>query len=92
MKTILKYIAIFFLFFCIEVNAQEAGTNSAIPGKTTIKGRRELRKDKRIKRHEKHLEKSNEENFETKSDKPFHKKRNRKALRKQKDKEIKKKG
>ncbi|HXU28584.1 MAG TPA: hypothetical protein VN698_15245 [Bacteroidia bacterium] len=92
MKIILKYIAIFFLFFCIELNAQEAGTNSVVPSKTTAKGRRELRKDKRIKRHEKRAEKAKAENFETKSDKPFHKKRNRKALKKQKNTEVRKKG
>jgi len=75
------------------MNAQEAGTNSAIPSKTTAKGRRELRKDKRIKRHEKRAEKKNAENFETKADKPFHKKRNRKALKKQKNtEEVRKKG
>jgi|GEM_PF-1698810 hypothetical protein len=93
MKSIVKYILVFFLFLCIETNAQEAGTNSAIPSKTTVKGRRELRKDKRIKRHEKSAEKANAESFETKADKPFHKKRNRKALNKQKDaEEIRKKG
>jgi hypothetical protein len=79
MKTTIKYLLGFFLFFCIEIHAQEAGTHSAIPSKNTTKGRRELRKDKRIKRHEKHAEKANEEKLEAKSNKPFHKKEHRKA-------------
>lgn len=80
------------MFFCIEIHAQEAGKNSIVPSEKTVKGRRELRKDKRIKRHEKHLQKANEENYETKADKPFHKKRNRKVKKHKNTEEIKKKG
>jgi hypothetical protein len=83
------YLTGLFLFFSIETKAQEAGTHSAIPSKNTVKGRRELRKDKRIKRHEEQAEKSNQEKFEVKSDKPFYKKEHKTASQdKRKEEEI----
>jgi len=92
MKNIPKYLPVFFLFFYMEVNAQEVGKHSAIPSKTTAKGRKELREDQRIKNHERHLEKANEKTFEEKSDNPFHKKGNHKVVKEQKNVEIRKKG
>jgi hypothetical protein len=90
MKTYIKYLLGFFLLFCIETNAQEAGTHSAIPSKTTSKGRRELRKDKRVKRHSEHFEKENGEKLESKSDVSFEKKTTNKERRKlRKDKRFK---
>jgi hypothetical protein len=59
----------FFLFFCIELSAQEVGTHNVVPSKTNSKGRREFHKEKRIKRHERRLEKYNERKFEENSDK-----------------------
>jgi len=62
MKTSIKYILSFCLFLCIEVNAQDrAGTHSEIPSETSMKGKKELRKDERVKRHtEKHLKADDE--------------------------------
>jgi hypothetical protein len=92
MKSVPKYLSAFFLFFCIGVNAQEVGKHSIVPSKTTAKGRKELREDKRIKANESHLEKANEKKLEEKSDKSFHKKGNHKVVKKQKNVEIRKKG
>ncbi len=72
MKTIIKYLLSFSLLLYIKVNAQ--GTHSEIPSKTSMKGRSELRKDKRVKRHEERALKSNKEKLKTHSDKPFIKK------------------
>ena len=92
MKSIPKYLSAFFLFFYLGVNAQEVGKHSAVPNSTTAKGRKELRKDKRIKTHENHLEKANEKKSEEKSDKPFHKQGHHKAVKKEKNVEVRKKG
>jgi hypothetical protein len=92
MNNIPKYLSAFFLFFYVGVNAQEVGKKSTIPSKTTSKGRKELREDKRIKANESHLEKANERKLEEKSDKSFHKKGNHKVVKKQKNVEIRKKG
>jgi hypothetical protein len=72
MKKIVKYLLSFSLLLCVGVNAQ--GTHSEIPSKTSMKGRSELRKDKRVKRHEEKSLKSNKEKVKTHSDKPFIKK------------------
>lgn len=68
-----------FLLFCIETKAQEAGTHSTIPDKNNTKGRREIRKDERIKRHTEHEEKQNGEKLEAQSNKPFHKEKTHKT-------------
>lgn len=94
-KVVIKYVIICFLFSYVEINAQDlAGSNSAIPSKTTMKGRRELRKDKRIKKNEASVLKMNEAKEEAHSDKPFHEKKRRKFFKdkKRSDKEIRKKG
>jgi hypothetical protein len=87
MKTIIKYGIGFFLSIYVEAVSAQAlsGSSVAIPSKTSIKGRHELRKDKRIKRHEARALKTNEKKLEAKSDKSFHKKKNRKAS---KDKKV----
>jgi len=75
MKTIVKYLLSFLLLLCIEVSAQDkAGTHSESPSETSMKGRKELRKDERVKRHtEKHL-KTDKEKWKKHSDEPFIKK------------------
>ena len=91
----MKYGIVFFLFSYVEMNAQDmAGSNSAIPSKTNMKGRHELRKDERIKRHEARVLKMNEAKEETHSDKPFHEKKYRKNSKdkKRSDVENRKKG
>ena len=95
MKTIIKYAIGFFLYSYVEMSAQDmAGSNSAIPSKTTMKGKHELRKDKRIKRREAHVLKMNEAKEEARSDKPFHEKKSRKPSKdkKRSDAGIRKKG
>ena len=75
----MKYVMVFFLFAYIEMNAQDVvGSNSTFPSKTTMKGRHELRKDKRIKKRETRVLKANEAKEEAHSDKPFHEKKRRK--------------
>lgn len=93
MKTVTKYTLSFFVFACLSGNAQDkAGTHSEIPSKTSAKGRKELRKDERIKRHSEKNLKANKEEEETKSDKPFIKKEHPKAPKKEeKEEEIIKK-
>ena len=77
MKTIIKYSLGVFLWLATEAAcAQPVIYNksyNSIPSTTSAKGRRELRKDKRIRRHEEHLAKANEKKMEP-STKPFHKK------------------
>jgi hypothetical protein len=92
-KKTVKYLLSLFLLLCIEVAAQDkAGTHSEIPSKTSMKGRRELRKDKRVKRHEEKALKANKEKLETQSDKSFIKKKHRKTPKnKKEDEEIIKK-
>jgi hypothetical protein len=71
MKTIVKYLLSSLLLLCIEVNAQGKVES---PSKTSMKGRKELRKDERDKRHtEKHL-KADKEKWKKHADKPFIKK------------------
>ena len=73
MKPIVKYLLSFSLLLCTAlVNAQnKAGTHSEIPSEKSMKGREELRKDERVKRHEeKHL-KANDKKLEKHTDKPF---------------------
>jgi hypothetical protein len=94
MKTAAKYTLSFFLFAYLNGNAQDkAGTRSEIPSKTSAKGRKELRKDERVKYHEEKNLKSNKEKQQTKSDKPFVKKEHLKAPKNEKKEEeiIKKK-
>jgi hypothetical protein len=89
MKTRIKYILSFSLFLCIEVKAQDkAGTHSESPSETSAKGRKELRKDERVKRHtEKHL-KAEDEKLEKHSDKPFIKKEHPKTPKGKKEEEV----
>jgi len=80
MKRIVKYLLSSALLLCIEVKAQsKAGTHSEIPSKTSMKGRRELHKDERVKRHEERALKANKKKLETQSDKPFIKKKHPKT-------------
>ena len=89
MKTIVKYILSSFLFLSVVVHAQDkAGTHSEIPSEKTIKGRRELSKDERVKKHtEKHL-KADKEKLEKHSDKPFIKKEHPNTPKGKKEEEI----
>ena len=52
MKTIIKYLLVLSLFFSIKGVAQQPGDYYTIADKTTLKGKKELRREKRIKRHE----------------------------------------
>ena len=92
MKKIIPYFLVFFLSVTVSGFAQaETGSASAIPDKHTVKGRRELRKDKRIKKHTEKSLSGNAENLQEKSDKPFHKKKHVKKFKSKKseDKESK---
>lgn len=73
MKTIVKYLLSTFLLLGIEVvSAQDkAGTRSELPSKISVKGRRELRKDKRIKSREKKSLEANKKEWKNDSDTPF---------------------
>jgi hypothetical protein len=51
MKTIIKYSLIFCLLFSLKGIAQEPGDSYPIADKTTLKGKKELRREKKIKRH-----------------------------------------
>ncbi len=70
------------LFVSIETKAQEAGKNSSVAATNSAKGRKELRKDKRIKRHEARALKSNQKKTQSEANKPFHKAHLKKAKRK----------
>ena len=71
MKTIVKYFLSASLLLSIGVHAQGKVES---PSKTSMKGRKELRKDERVKRHtEKHL-KTDKEKWKKHSDEPFIKK------------------
>jgi hypothetical protein len=88
MKTIVKYLLSSTLLLCIEINAQgKVGTRSEIPSKTSMKGRSELRKDKRVKRHEEKSLKSNKGKLKTHTDNPFIKEKHPKAPKDKKGKE-----
>ena len=90
MKPIVKYLLSFSLLLCAAlVNAQDkAGTRSEIPSEKTMKGREELRKDERVKRHtEKHL-KADDKKLEKHADKPFIKEKHPKTPKGKKEEEI----
>jgi hypothetical protein len=71
MKTIVKYLLSASLLLSIGVHAQGKVES---PSKTSMKGRKELRKDTRDKRHtEKHL-KTDKDKWKTHADEPFIKK------------------
>ncbi len=89
MKAIAKYILSASLLLCIEVHAQErAGTRSEIPDETSMKGRKELRKDKRVKRHEEKRLKTNDKKWEKHSDKPYIKEEHPKTPKGKKEEEV----
>ena len=94
MQTTVKLMLSFFLFIYLNGNAQDrVGTHSKIPSKTSMQGRSELRKDKKVKRHEEKALNANKQNLETHTDKPFVKKGHHKAPKnKNKEKENMKKG
>lgn len=80
-----KYLLSSLLLLCIEVHAQNKAES---PIETTIKGRSELHKDERVKRHtEKHLKKDKEK-WEAHSDKPFIKKEHPNTPKGKKEKEV----
>jgi hypothetical protein len=52
MKTIIKYALVFCLLFSLKGVAQEPGDSHPLADKTTLKGKKELRREKRIKKAE----------------------------------------
>ena len=75
MKTIVKYILSSSFFLSIGIHAQDKpDSHSEIPSKTSAKGRSELRKDDRVKKHDEKHVKTDKEKLEKHSDKPFIKK------------------
>ena len=97
MKTSVKYLLSLFLLAYLSGSAQAGkGADNASPDKTSTKGKRELRKDKGVKRHTEKSLKSNEEKQEKQANKPFIKKSSPKApngkkARKEKNGELTKK-
>jgi len=47
MKKVIKFIFLFSIVFCLKGIAQEPGDSKPLSNKTTIKGKRELRKENR---------------------------------------------
>lgn len=60
MKTTIKYLLTLCLFFGLKANAQEPGDTKVLAGKTSVKSRYELRKEKRVKQRERHNAKKQE--------------------------------
>lgn len=60
MKKILNYLLLFSLFFCLQGVAQKSQNEQPLSNKTTIKGKRELRKEMRIHNATVKLSKQNE--------------------------------
>ncbi len=79
MKTIVKYFLTSVLLLSIELAKAQDKVES--PSETSIKGRRELRKDERIKRHKERHEKKSKKKLEEHSDKSFIKKKHPKKLK-----------
>lgn len=60
MKKIITLVLFFFLTFRLEGVAQQPGDKKPLASNSSFKGRRELRKEKRVQRKEKKLTKKNE--------------------------------
>src|SRR5438445_3447161 len=59
MKKMITLALLLSLFFCIEVRAQQPGDSKILASNASMKGKRELRKEKRVEHRKKHLLKKN---------------------------------
>jgi hypothetical protein len=51
MKNLFKYLLVFSFLFSLNCVAQEPGDSKPLASKSTMKGRKELRKERKVKKH-----------------------------------------
>ncbi|MBA3664698.1 MAG: hypothetical protein H0W61_10885 [Bacteroidetes bacterium] len=52
MKTLIKCLFVFCLFFGFQANAQQPGDSKVLASKTSVKGRHELKRENHVKKRE----------------------------------------
>jgi hypothetical protein len=87
MKKSITYIILFVVLFCMQGMAQKPGDTKVLADNKTHSGKRELRRETRVKRHEERNLKKQEHKANKAAAKRIHKKTLGKRVKKRKNKE-----